>query len=201
MPDAPIRQRVEHREMAPSGFLCPLLGERRRQAISFERSEERRLLRTTRQQQVRRDAKNNRRQSFEDEQPAPAGEMQPVHAIENQSGNRRSKNVGDWLRDHEECNGPSLLSLPKPVGQIEQNAREKSGLRHAQQKSRGIELSDVLSKSRGDCDESPGDQNASDPNPRSDPVQYQVARDLEQEITKEEHAHDQPKLLAADREL
>src|SRR5207237_10636914 len=70
----------------------------------FVRSQPSDFLRPVRKDEERCNSQNERRKSFQQKEPAPTGEIQPMNA-ENFSGNRTSDDETDRDRGHESRNG------------------------------------------------------------------------------------------------
>jgi hypothetical protein len=75
-----------------------------------------------------------------------------------------------------------------PSAQIENNPGGKSCFRDAEQKPQPIEAEGPSDEHHGSGDESPRDHDACDPEPRPDPGENQVARNLECRVPDEEDA-------------
>ncbi len=69
-----------------------------------------------------------------------------------------------------------------PVGQIQHHAREEACLGDAQQHARGHERPHVGDEHRRHRDQAPADHDPRDPAPRADPLENQVAGNLEQAV-------------------
>src|ERR1700694_460148 len=76
----------------------------------------------------------------------------------------------------------------KPVGQIQNHSREEPGFRAAEQKADGVKLPWSSNQGRQCRDDSPRDQHAADPDPRTYFVQNNVAWNFKQKISQEEDA-------------
>src|SRR6266576_3638711 len=76
----------------------------------------------------------------------------------------------------------------KPVAQVKNDAREKAGLRKAEQKPQDIKANRAASKSHCDRDKPPGDHHPADPETRSYFVQDDGGRYFEGEVAKEKDA-------------
>src|ERR1700686_3614714 len=73
------------------------------------------LMRPVGQEPDGNNSQDDCRNSFDDEQPAPAPYAEPGEA-EKQAGQRRSDYVGDWIGCVEKCNGFGSILIAKPVG-------------------------------------------------------------------------------------
>ncbi len=102
---------------------------------------------------------------------------------------------------HEQRDCQRLFALAKPVRQVENDTGEKAGFGYTEQKTRDTQLGHAMHESGGCGHDSPRNQNASDPNPRPDPVHQQIAGNLTNDVADEEDSRDQPKLLAADAQF
>ena len=80
----------------------------------------------------------------------------------------------------------------EPVSQIEDNAGKKTALRHSQQETQRVKAANRMHQRHGGGDQSPRHHQNSQPPPRPHPLQYQIARHLEEEISHEEYPHAQP---------
>ena len=84
--------------------------------------------------------------------------------------------------------GAGAIGGRKPVGEIEDDAREEPGLGHAQQKAQHEEADRAGDGGHQPGDDAPRDHDARDPQARADSLQHHVARHLEQRIAEEEDA-------------
>ena len=87
----------------------------------------------------RDDAEEQRRQSFEDEQPSPAVPPKPVDAHQ-RGGDRGADHVRCRDRHHEHGDGLRAILVPEPVRQVDDDAGEEAGLRDAKEKAHPVEL-------------------------------------------------------------
>src|SRR5262245_28726111 len=124
-----------------------------------------------------------------------------MHMVQDEAGDRSSENIGDGYGGHEQGNGLSLFPALKPISQVQQNAGVVTGFSQSEQETRDIELVHGLHKASESCDRSPNDKNARDPDAGANPVQDQVAGNLEDRVANKKDADKKPKLLAGDAEF
>ena len=74
------------------------------------------------------------------------------------------------------------------MGEIEDHAREEARLRDAKQEAQRVEADRRPDEQHAAREGSPGHHDARDPPARADPLQDEVARDLERHVAREEHA-------------
>ncbi|MCY1429775.1 hypothetical protein D9M71_457050 [compost metagenome] len=117
--------------------------------------------------------------------------------------------AGDWATDHarqrngdEPQHGHARTPIGrKPVGQVQQQTRRKTRFGNAKQKAQGIELPRGFDEGEQGGDDAPGDHDASDPDPRTDLVQDDVAGNFAEEIADEKHARAQSVNRFAERQI
>ncbi len=173
----------------------------RDEPLLFLTREERRVGGPAGQEIQNEHAANDRWQSFEHEQPSPAVDAEPVNVIEDQSRDRGAEDVRHRLRADEERHRLGLFPLAEPIGQVQQHSGKESGFGEPEEKSCHDELLDVLHEPRADGDDAPRDQDARDPDTRADPVEHEVAWNLEDEIPEEEDPDSKAVLRARDPEI
>ena len=105
----------------------------------FVRSQPSDFLRPVRKDEERCNSQNERRKSFQQKEPAPTGEIQPMNA-ENFSGNRTSDDKTDRDRGHESRNGCGTVLINEPMRKINDHARKEPRLCCAEQKARAVKL-------------------------------------------------------------
>ena len=135
------------------------------------------------------DAENDRGYGFENEKPLPSRDtLAAGKMVQNIAGERAADDPGDWDSGHQQCHhlGPPMRW--EPVGEIENHAREKSGLRDAEQKADWCRTPMECAQGQYSRNDSPGNKHSADPDPRAQLVKDDVARNLEQEISKEKDA-------------
>ena len=81
----------------------------------------------------------------------------------------------------------------KPVAEVENNAREKSGFRNAKQKTKNIETDFALDERENRRDYPPGNHDTRDPKTRAYLLKDDVGRYLKQEIAEKKDARTKPK--------
>ena len=128
------------------------------------------------------------RRRFDQEEPLPA--VQSQNAVHGQqcSGNRRSDGDGNGHGGHEECRHAGSVAGRKPVAQVQDDPWEKAGFGSAEQEAQDIETHRPLNKRHGARDDPPGEHDPGNPYPRTDAMQDEIRRHLEQEIADEENA-------------
>ncbi|MNR28096.1 hypothetical protein D3C85_1454050 [compost metagenome] len=113
--------------------------------------------------------------------------MHIVHGMQDIARYQAAEDAGDWIARHQERHHLAPAMGRKPKGEIEHDAREKPCLGNAQEESRDVELHGGLHQRGRRRDQRPGDHDARDPAPCSDPVQNHVAGHFGEEIADEEH--------------
>ena len=78
------------------------------------------------------------------------------------------------------------LGTREPVGEVDDHAGEEPGLGEAQQEAQDVEHRGVLGEAQGQGDQTPGEHDPREPDPRAHLGQDQVRRRLEQEVADEE---------------
>src|SRR6185437_17082044 len=86
------------------------------------------------------------------------------------------------------CDSDGSMPGRKPEREVEQNAREKAGLRHTQQKAHGIKAIWAHDKSRPGGYQTPCDDNARNPDPGPNPIEDHIGRHLEEDVANEKDA-------------
>ena len=81
-----------------------------------------------------------------------------------------------------------MVFARKPVGEVEQHAREEAGLGHAEQEPDDGEARRVVDEGHDGGEDAPRDHDARDPYPRADLFHDYVARHLEDEVAQEERS-------------
>src|SRR5574337_460593 len=160
-----------------------------------------RLLRLVGQAEETDPAEDHRRQSFQEEHPAPAAPVQPVHVIHDPGAHRRAGDVGHRDRGGEQRHRRGEFLAAEPVGQIDDDAREETGFGHPQEETQDVQLGRALDEGRQRRQDAPGDQDAGDPHPRAVLVEHHVARHFEEEVADEEDARGEAEGFAAERQV
>lgn len=148
--------------------------------------------------EVSEDAEKDGRCSFEDQKPAPTGEVQPVDVVEDQAGKRRADDAGDGHAEEENSEGASLFAFGEPVSEIEADAGKVAGFGEAEEKARGVELVDVLDQAVESGERAPGNEDAGDPDAGAEFVEEEIAGDFENTVADEEYSSEQAELLGSD---
>jgi hypothetical protein len=125
--------------------------------------------------------------------------MQP----EESAGDRAADHRGDRNRCHEQRHDAGALCLRKPIGEIEieNDAREETGLGDAEQKPQGIEARRAGDEAHGGRHQAPADHDARDPDARAEFVQSEIARNLEEDIAHEKDAGAEAEDLRREAEI
>src|ERR1700676_3672887 len=95
----------------------------------------------------------------------------------------------------------SLLALAEPIREAQNDTGEETGFCTPEQESGNIQLRHSAYSPGENRDYAPRDQDALNPDARTDPVEEDVAGDLENEVTPKEYSDQQPKLRTRDRQL
>ena len=127
-------------------------------------------------------------QALDQEHQLPAGQPEGAVHVEEEARDRPAEDEAERLAQVEQAEDLGPLLRREPVGQVEQHAGEEAGLgdaeQHPQQRERGV----ALHEGHGGGEQAPGHHDARQPDPRPDPVQDQVARQLEHRVADEEDA-------------
>lgn len=148
--------------------------------------------------EVAKDAKEDRRRAFENEQPAPTGEAKPVDVVEDQAGERRTNHAGDRHAEKKNREGASLFALGEPVSEVETDAGKVAGFGEAEKKARGVELVNILNEAVEGGERAPGNEDAGDPDAGAEFVQEEIAGNFEQRVADKENSGEQAELLGGD---
>src|SRR5260370_8068949 len=104
------------------------------------------------------------------------------------SGEGTRNHAGDLRRGHEHRDCVRALARGEPVGEVKDDAREKSGFRDAEQKAQQVEAFGAARQHHRHRDDTPRNHDSADPDTRADPPQHEIAGYLEYEIADEEDA-------------
>ena len=118
----------------------------------------------------------------------PAREASDAVQAEQGARERTADDARDGNRGHEARDRAGALDCGEPVGEIENHAREKTCLDHAEQGAQRVKARNPAHQHHGRGDRAPHDHQAPDPAPRADPRENEVARDLKQAVAQKEHA-------------
>jgi len=140
---------------------------------------------------------NDRRERLDDEEPLPAPQAARAVEAEQRRRHGRAQRRGKRNGGHEIADDPRPVGGGEPQREEKDDAGKEPGLREAEQDPQEIERifgaqsgpkRDVRNEGHRARDDSPGEHDARDPDPRPNLVQDDVGRHLEQEIGGEEHA-------------
>jgi hypothetical protein len=101
---------------------------------------------------------------------------------------RSADDPGDGVAGHQQRHHRGAAMRREPVGEVEDHARKKPGLRDPEQQARGIKLEGCVYQRGERGNDPPRDDHATDPHARTHPVQDDVAGNLEGEVAEEEDA-------------
>src|SRR5207244_3590979 len=96
--------------------------------------------------QISECAADNGRRSLQNEQPPPTADAEPMHMIQDETGNRSAQDRSDGYADHEERKGTRLFALGKPVREVQNDSREIPGFSQPQHKARNVSCCTVWTK-------------------------------------------------------
>src|SRR5262249_54537382 len=162
------------------------------------RCEKYRFCWTARQEEISDNAEGDSGQAFQDEEPAPTADRQPMDVIQDQARNWSAQHIRDRHGSHKQRDHLRLFALPEPIRQVQNDTWEEASLGNAEQEASGIQLQHALHGSSKYCYDPPTDQDAGNPNPCSDLVQEQIAWDLKEEVPAKENAREQSELGTRD---
>ena len=127
--------------------------------------------------------------SFQKKEPLPGVESVPaVGNLEDPAGNGTAQNAGCCDGRHEHGGHVGPVFAREPVGEVEDDAWEKAGFGHAEEKAEDVEGGDAVAEGHQRGDDSPADHDARDPEPGSRPVENEVSGNLKEKVTKKEDA-------------
>jgi hypothetical protein len=139
--------------------------------------------------------------AFQEEQPFPS--LQSEHAVEFEQAGRDRRAEGARCRDRQHQRGidPGAIGARKPVGQIQQHAREQPGLGSAQKEARQEKA--ALSGYQGHATrgDPPGDSDAADPAAGADSLQDEIAGHFARNVAEEERGHAQGVSVGRETEI
>lgn len=124
-----------------------------------------------------------------------------MDVIENEARQGSTKDAGEGQASQEERDGLSLFALAKPVGEVEDDSGEVASFGESEEKAKDIELGNVLDEAGESGEDSPGHDDACEPNASAEFVQQQVAGNFEQKVANEKDSGEQAELLGADAEV
>ena len=113
--------------------------------------------------------------------------VQPIH-FQQQAGDGRANHVGecDGRKKHRHEAAPH--GHRKPLREVVHDPREEPGFCNAEQKPQHVHAAFALGQGHRHRDETPGQHDAENPQPRSYARQKHVRRHLEEEVANEEDA-------------
>ncbi len=135
-----------------------------------------------------RETERDRRQPFEQEQPLPSLKAGRAVQREQPSRERPADDAGERSRGHEPRDGAGALGGRKPAGEIQDDARKEARFCRAEKESQREEAPRAAHEHRGRRHEPPRNHDARDPDPHANPIEQEVAGNLEEDIRDEEHA-------------
>src|SRR6202040_3955236 len=129
------------------------------------------VLRPAWQDKVGDDSKQDGRNAFKNQQPPPAPDSKPVDVVQDVARQGRSHDTGYWQPQEKQRNRTRLFPLGKPIGQVQIDSRNVTRLGQTEQKSRPVQLVNVVHEASQCRNDTPADQNAADPDSCADLVQ------------------------------
>ena len=102
------------------------------------------------------------------------------------NGEGRADESGDGGGGHKASDGAGALRARKPVGEIEDDAREESGLGCSQEEAEEIETGGRIDEGHAGRYDSPGNHDDGDPATRPETQENEVGRDFEESVADEE---------------
>ncbi len=128
------------------------------------------------------DAQRERRNAFQQEEPAPAFDAQHAVQIQQAAGERQADHRRQRRADIKQRHGARPVAARIPAAQVENNAGRKARFRRAEQKAHHVELRRRLHQAHARGDDAPAHHDARDPAPRADARQQHVARHFEDDV-------------------
>src|SRR5712672_932202 len=114
---------------------------------------------------------------------------------------RRAQHIRNRNGRHEQRPGAGAVLMTEPVGEVDKDAGEKAGFRRAQEKPRAVKLRWRSNHRYENGDESPGNQDASNPAPRAPALHDQRAGNFEQEISGKENSRSQTEYAVSESQV
>ena len=141
-------------------------------------------------------------QPLDEEHHAPAGQPeQAITELDDRSREWRPERGGNGDRQKEERRQANPLLPGEPERQVEQHARKEAGLGDTEHHPQAIEPARRGHKCHSRGDDAPRHHNSSHPAPCPEPMQCQVARNLEEEVADEEQPRGQTKHRLSQTEI
>jgi hypothetical protein len=162
-------------------------GKRRHDDVALGSRQPRGVLRAVGKIEEGDDAADDRRRTFQQEQPLPAGKAEDIsHLLHDEAAQGRADQAGNGNADKEQRADLRAQLSGKPVRQVQHDAGIEAGLRNAEQKAQRQELRRRDDEHEAHRNDAPHHQDARDPDPRAETLQQQVARDFAGGIADEE---------------
>ena len=139
------------------------------------------------QVEERHDAEHDRRQPFENEQPAPAVQAEPVDAHQRRR-DARAHHVRSRDGHHEHGHGLGAVFIAEPVRQVDDDAGEEAGLRDAEEETDPVELLGRVDEPAERGERTPHDEAQRDELARAPQLGDERRGNLQKEIPDEEDA-------------
>ena len=124
-----------------------------------------------------------------------------MRVVQDNTRNWSAQDTGNRQSGHKKSDRVRSLLFTKPIGQVQDDSREKPSFGHSKQKTNDVKLSDALHETGGHCHNAPAEQNAGDPDARPDLVQQEIAGNFKEDIADEENPGYEPELLASDSQF
>src|SRR5579864_4509973 len=135
----------------------------------------------------RDDAKDNRGNAFENEQPSPAAQSKPGDA-QQIAGERRADHERERIRGTKTRDRLGAILVSEPVRQIDDHRWKEAGLGRSNEKAHQIELPGGVYEGHQHRQQPPGNENARNPAASAPAFGDQGAGNFQQEITDEENS-------------
>ena len=124
----------------------------------------------------------HRREAFQQEQPLPAVQVQQAVHRQDIAGDDRPQRGGHRHRDHKQRVGAGAEKGREPVGQIEQNAGQKTGLGDPHQHAQDIEAVRPGREHGGGGGDAPQHHDGGDPAASANDAEHHVAGNAEYHV-------------------
>src|SRR5260370_37751995 len=140
----------------------------------------------------RENPKQDCRKSLHHEEPSPARNTSPMLA-QNPSGQGRTDDAGHRDRSHKDSSRFGAILVAEPMGEIDDDAREKACFRDSEQESSQIELTRCVHRRHENGNQSPSHQDPRNPFACAPALHDQRARYFKQKVADGENAGAQTK--------
>src|SRR5207344_1389418 len=126
--------------------------------------------------------------------------IQPVE-LKKKSRHRRSNDVGNWNRRHEDGDHFCPVLISKPVTEVHNDSGKETGFRCAEQKPQEVKLILRVDESHPDRDHTPRDHDARNPAACAPLLDENASWNFEKEIAEKENAGTEAQHIIGEGEI